>query len=151
MPNVGDHVQGGVLFYSATTFGWVAAEKDLNPAYWGCYQTAIDGTSTALRWGSSNTDIIVSGCTGNTMIAATLCSNYSYSGYTDWFLPSKDELNEMYLAKDIIGGFDMTDNYWSSSQYNDQCAYIQYFLTGTQSELGGKDQLYRVRPIRIYT
>lgn len=148
---IGDIIQGGILFYSGATFELIASQFDIViPLYWGCYKTAIN-TSTALGSGSNNTDLIFSGCTGNTMIAATACSNFSFSGYTDWFLPSKDELNEMYLLKNVIGGFDLYTNYWSSSQYSSECAWMQFFLTGAQSNLGDKDQLYKVRPIRILT
>jgi hypothetical protein len=147
---IGSIVQGGILFYSGSSFSLIAATEDIHMSLlWGCYKTGIDGTSTALGAGSTNTNLILSGCTGNTMIAATVC--FRYSGYTGWFLPSKDELNEMYLVKDIIGGFDSYDNYWSSSQSTSECAWMQFFRDGIPSDKGGKDQLYRVRPIRFAT
>jgi hypothetical protein len=148
MANIGDQVSGGTVFYTGTTI-LIAATRDLiGSRYWGCYLIGIDGTFTDIGTGQANTGLIVSGCTGNTMIAATSCDNLVLNGYSDWFLPSKDELNEMYKLKDLIlGDFDLYDNYWSSSQYNPEAAWIQYFLNGTQSR-GDKDQLYRVRPIR---
>jgi hypothetical protein len=148
---IGDFVQGGILFYSGTTVLIASTQDIIIPLYWGCYKVGISGTTTSIGSGSNNTTLIFNSCTGNTMIAADVCYNLSLSGYTDWFLPSKDELNEMYLKKTIIGGFDVNTNYWSSSQYTKECAWIQYFLTGQQSELGDKDQLYKVRPIRIMT
>lgn len=148
---MGELLQGGIIFYSGTTV-LIAALKDIEIAlYWDNYLNAVTGTSTAIGTGLANTTNIVSVCTGNTMIAANVCLNYSFSGYTDWFLPSKDELNEMYLQKDIIGGFDEYNNYWSSSQNMPETAWIQFFGSGLQSQLGGKDQLYKVRPIRIMT
>jgi hypothetical protein len=145
---VGDFDGGGVVFYSSGVT-LVALLNDIGSLYWGCYQTPISGTSTAIGAGSTNTTLICTNCTGNTMIAACACSNLSFSGFTDWFLPSKDELNEMFLQKDLIPGISIYDNYWSSSQNTSECAWIQFFKDGTQSGLGGKDQLYRVRPIRI--
>lgn len=146
---IGDFVQGGILFYSGATVLIAAFDDILIPAYWGCYKTAVSGTSTAIGTGASNTAKIISVCTGFT--AAKFCDDYSFSGYTDWFLPSKDELNEMYLQKDEFNNLDEHTNYWSSSQNMPETAWIQYFLNGTQSELGLKDQLYKVRPIRVMT
>jgi hypothetical protein len=145
---VGDLAGGGIVFYdSGVTL--VAAFKDIELSlYWGCYKTAITGTSTAIGTGAANTTLIIAGCVGNTMIAANVCNNFEYSGYTDWYLPSKDELNELYLQKSIVGGFNIGDNYWSSSQYTPECAWMQFFGSGVQNEKGDKDQLYRVRPIR---
>ena len=149
--NIGDIVQGGVLFYSGATI-LIASLKDIEiPLYWDNFKNAVSGTSTAIGSGATNTTKIVSVCTGNTMIAASVCSDYSFSGYTDWFLPSKDELNQIYLRRSLIGGFDENSNYWSSSQNMPDTAWVQFFLNGLQSELGGKDQLYKVRPIRIMT
>ena len=151
---IGDFVQGGILFYSGATFQLISAQQDIIiPLYWGVYGTAVSGTSTEIGSGSNNTNLIshIFANSGYSMLAANVCSGYSFSGYTDWFLPSKDELNEIYLLKTIIGGFDIYTNYWSSSQYTPECAWMQYFATGMQSGLGYKDQLYKVRPIRIYT
>jgi len=150
--DIGQFIQGGIYFYTGASFALVALQEDIEqPLTWGCYKTAIGDTSTIVGTGSDNTNYIVAGCTGNTMNAASVCNSYSFSGYTDWFLPSKDELNEMYLVKDLIGGFDINTNYWSSSQNMPQTAWMQFFLEGTQSNLGGKEQLYKVRPIRIMT
>ena len=147
--NIGDRVQGGIFFYSGVT-SLICSDQDIIfPLYWGCYKTPVSGTSTAIGSGSNNTTLITNACTGNTMIASNVCYNLSLSGYSDWFLPSSDELNQMYLLKNIIGGFDIYSNYWSSSQYTPECAWMQYFLNGTQSNLGDKNQLYKVRPIRI--
>lgn len=150
---MGELIQGGILFYSGATV-LIAALEDIEiPLHWGCFGTAVSGTSTGIGTGSGNTSLIINTCigTGNTMIAANACVNYSFSGYTDWFLASKDELNQMYLQQDIIGNFDIYTNYWSSSQNMPETAWMQFFLNGTQSNLGWKDQLYKVRPIRIMT
>ena len=54
--------------------------------------------------------------------AARLCDTLSYSTngktFTDWFLPSADELNLMYknLKSAGLGGFSDTNNYWASSE-----------------------------------
>ena len=83
------------------------------------------------------------------------------NGYSDWYLPSKDELNILYINKNNIGGFnnDVTYPYWSSSEYIysigggggyvSQNAFCQYFSSGFQNA-GGKWIWGYVRPIRSF-
>lgn len=147
---MGEIDQGGVIFYSGATVLIAALEDVYMPRLWDKSKVAV-ATETGIGSGAANTAAIIAACTGNTMIAASACTTYSYSGLTDWYLPSKDELNEMYTQRAVIGGFDVYTNYWSSSQYTPETAWIQFFTDGTQSHLGGKDQLYKVRPIRTMT
>ena len=48
-----------------------------------------------------------------------------------WRLPTKDELNVMYKNKDKIGGF-AKDDYWSSTDDEDNGAWKQNFINGSQ-------------------
>ena len=84
--------------------------------------------------------------------AATLCNDYVYGGYDDWFLPSKDELNLMYenLKKAGKGGF-ASYTYWSSSEGSNRTygAWAQDFGSGSQYSSLRKDK-YRVRPVRVF-
>ena len=43
-----------------------------------------------------------------------------------WRLPTKEELDEMYNNKDLIGNF-VNTNYWSSTEYNSNYAWMQVF------------------------
>jgi hypothetical protein len=63
------------------------------------------------------------------------CNDYTVGTYSDWFLPSKDELNKMYLnigpgVGGNIGGF--YGYYWSSNKYEFNDAWVQDFDTGAQ-------------------
>jgi hypothetical protein len=79
-------------------------------------------------------------------------------GQSDWFLPSKDELNQMYInlhsASTPLGGFS-TDDYWSSSEtvapttFAVLFADAQNFVGGGQNN-GGKTNMYYVRPVRAF-
>jgi len=44
-----------------------------------------------------------------------LCDDLVFNGYSDWYLPSSDELNKLYLNKSAVGGFSNTF-YWSSTE-----------------------------------
>ena len=70
--------------------------------------------------------------------------------YDDWFLPSKDELNQMYrnLYKKGIGGFSDL-YYWSSSENGANYAWAQHFLNGYQG-FNNRNVNFRVRPVRAF-
>jgi prepilin-type N-terminal cleavage/methylation domain-containing protein len=80
--------------------------------------------------------------------AAVYASAYTNNGYDDWFLPAKDELSELYLRRDIVGGF-TTLSYWSSTEYNAYDAWTRHFGYGYHS-YDSKASLtdFRVRPVR---
>ena len=77
------------------------------------------------------------------------CRNYSYGGCTDWYLPSKNELNQLYLNRKIVGGFS-TVYYWSSSEIVANGAWYQYFYDGDQVN-DVKNSTYYVRPVRAFS
>jgi hypothetical protein len=77
-------------------------------------------------------------------------ANHSSNGqkFTDWRLPTKYELNLMYLAKSAIGGF--ADNYyWSSTEYDSDIAWIQGFGNSFQ-DANHKVFTNYVRAIRAF-
>ena len=136
---IGDTHQGGIIFYlDGNGGGLIAAPSDQSfGADWGCYGTLI-GTGAAIGTGAQNTIDIEAGCT-TPGIAADLCANYTDGTYSDWFLPSRDELNEMYLnigqgnalGLGNIGGF-ANFGYWSSTENDDYGAWAQFFGNGYQ-------------------
>lgn len=92
--------------------------------------------STAFGTGLFNTsDLMAAGANVNEAPAIAwrgLPGGDDYNGVIyQWYLPSKDELNKIYLNRAAIGGF--TGNfYWSSSQYDANNAWVQSFQTGEQ-------------------
>ena len=125
-------------------------------AEWGCLATAISGADgTAIGTGNQNTIDIEAGCS-TSGIAADICANLTLGGYNDWFLPSRDELNQMYLnigqgnalGLGNIGGF-AEYTYWSSTEYNYERAWIKRFWNGIQTNTY-KDVNLNVRAIRAF-
>ncbi len=147
---IGQSYGGGIIFYIDGTglHGLIAATSDQSSgAQWGCYGTTIGGTSTAIGTGQANTTAIVNGC--NTAgIAARICNDLVLNGYDDWFLPSKDELNQMYVQKGAIGGF-TSNAFWSSSEYFAILSWPQDFASGAQF-LNDKFNNYHVRAVRAF-
>lgn len=68
--------------------------------------------------------------------------------FKDWRLPTKRELNLMYVQRASIGGFTL-DNYWSSMEYNPSVAWRQYFYNGIQNSLD-KSYTVSVRAVRAF-
>jgi uncharacterized repeat protein (TIGR02543 family) len=146
---------GGWIFYDQGSYAnfWrylEAAPSDQSTGtQWGCYGTSISGADgTLVGTGKQNTIDIEAGCT-TPGAAADICANLSLGGYSDWFLPSLDELNLMYenLKLAEIGGFGVT--YWSSSELSANTAYYQNFDDGNKV-LYWKDYAFRVRAVRAF-
>jgi len=134
--------------------GFIVAGIDASTgASWatGCTgETGLVGASgTSVGSGQANTDAILAGCT-TVGIAAEICNSLVLDGYTNWYLPSKEELNEIYLQKDIIGGF-TTSSYWSSSEDDANNAWLQGFGNGAQSYSDKTLSIGSVRCIRSAT
>ena len=148
---IGQLYGGGIVFYidSNGLHGLIAASNDLSEgAIWGCYGTLLQGTDgKTVGTGKNNTANIITDCS-TVGIAARLCYNSGLNGYNDWFLPSQDELNLLYLQKDIIGGF-KGSYYWSSTQKDNNEAWEQNFITGQIYNYGKYDPV-SVRAIRAF-
>ena len=148
---------GGYIFYDKGYYshGWrylEAAPSDQSAsAPWGCYGVSISGADgTAVGTGEQNTIDIEAGC-ATFGTAADICANLGWGGYSDWFLPSKDELNLMYTNLKVagVGGF-AGNYYWSSSEGDANNARYQGFNSGYQGNDGKKYFNLRVRAVRVF-
>jgi hypothetical protein len=119
-------LQSGDPGYDANVFhGLIATQSNQSiGAEWGCSGTEMPGADgTAIGTGKQNTIDIVAGCT-TAGIAAKKCADLIWDGFSDWYLPSRDELNKLYLNKAAIGGF-TNNSYWSSSEVSNTLAIGQ--------------------------
>ena len=82
-------------------------------------------------------------------IAARICGDLVLNGYSDWYLPSRDELSMLYSNKAFIGGF-AAAYYWSSSEGSNYLAWSQYFLNGNQNSYHSKTSANYVRAVRAF-
>lgn len=80
--------------------------------------------------------------------AIQCCIDYHAGGFTDWRLPSLDELNILYQNKSLAGSFERF-SYWSSTEYAEHFAWFQNFYTGIQDN-DFKDNTCYVRAIRNF-
>ena len=167
-PAVGDVYQGGIVFYileegdtgyvAGETHGLIAAVADQSSGIqWrnGNTNQTTEATGTAVGIGSANTDAIISvqGPVA-TSYAAGLARAYTGGGYTDWFLPSKDELYLMYSnigqgsLLGNIGNF-ADEYYWSSTEDGYEFAWERNFNDGGQGSVN-KNITDSVRAVRAF-
>jgi hypothetical protein len=154
---------GGIVFYvdltrepvaqylEAACAGWqnncdgTTADPE---AEWGCYGTVISGADgLVIGTGELNTTDILAGCL-TAGIAADLADSYSHNSLDDWFLPSLDELIQMYIERTAIGGFS-TGYYLSSSEADFDVAWFLNFYDNIQTN-GPKHGETYVRPVRAF-
>lgn len=157
-PVVGASFGGGVIAYiyipgdpgyvAGETHGIIATTSDLaSPASFGCSGITVSSTYTALGTGAANTALLSSTC--GTGSAARICADLETGGYSDWHLPSRDELIKLYSNRGSIGGF-VSGGYWSSSDngYADYAYQLQSY--GGDASFAYKYYTYTIRPVRYF-
>ena len=144
----------GSQYFEAACAGWsdrTCGGSDLTDptTAWGCSGRPISGAvGIAMGTGEQNTIDIVARCT-TAGIAARRANDLVLGGKSDWFLPSKNELNQMYIQRTAIGGFS-PDFYWSSSEDVDNGAWFQNVGNGDQAYDFFEDGALHVRPVRAF-
>jgi hypothetical protein len=134
---------GGIIFYDkgVSSGGWryleaAPAETEFIAAWWGEDDVDLTGIETGVGTGKRNTEIIVEALSQTSVnhTAAQRCIGLVFDGFSDWFLPSINELDLIYknLKEKGLGGFG-DDGYWSSSQGSASYeAWRQIFFGGRQ-------------------
>ena len=150
---VGYILQSGDPGYVAgQTHGLIAATADQSAAIqWALpanQSIAVGGTGTAIGTGLANTNAIIGQNGAGITYAAGLARAYNGGGYSDWYLPSHNELNVLYINRAAIGGFG-SGYYWSSSEGDFGDAWFQSFGNGSQSDFI-KSLTNGVRAVRTF-
>lgn len=153
---IGEFYQGGIVFYvdQSGSSGLVAAPSDQSAAaQWGCEGIELTNVSdTAIGTGLSNTTNIAAQCV-ETGIAAKICLDLVLNGYSDWYLPSIDELDSLYRQRSKVGGFNESGTYWSSTQTLENPSWSSYWLVFSTGSYSFYQKSYdqRVRAIRTFS
>ncbi|MDG1159788.1 MAG: DUF1566 domain-containing protein, partial [Flavobacteriales bacterium] len=157
--SIGDTYQGGIIFYldASGCHGLISAptEQSTGIQWWNLSFTNTSAFASCVGCGDGNTSMIVYS-QGAGSYAAKLCYDTNLGGYTDWYLPSKVELNLMYqnigqgnaLGLGNVGGFS-NNFYWSSTESGNASAWWQGFASGSRSSTN-KNYVTYVRAVRAF-
>jgi hypothetical protein len=158
--SIGDTYQGGIIFYldGSGCHGLVAKPSDEVGLYlWTSTQLGyMFSSANGIYGGAQNTKKILlrAPLTGNTCPAATEAS-LPFGGYSDWYLPDREELDMMYVNLHLqgLGGFSNgpgADNYWTSVEVQSvSSAYSEDFSDGYMLN-NNKTTALHVRAIRAF-
>jgi len=144
---------GGKVFYDKGSYsnGWrylEVAPSHQGDTKWGCNGTSIS-TRNDVGEGESNTQRIISNCS-EPSTAAEITEDLRLGGNSDWYLPSREELDLIYRNLHSKRKGPMTNTrYWSSSQHNSTQAWAQFFGDGRKIQ-ASTDLTFRVHAIRSF-
>ena len=166
---------GDAGYVEGQQHGLIAAEADVNTTYkdawdgvsytgtyvWSTSQSKITTnadyayqeirtTGKAIGDGAGNTKKILAKYPAALYpnSAAAVAHEYLGGGFNDWFLPSMDELKQLYVSKGLVGGY-ADFLYWSSSEMSPSVAWYKIFINGLLGD-SIKSYFKRVRPVRAF-
>ena len=163
---IGNNYGGGIIAYFLLPGdnGYVANEKHglivatknelyLDGRWAPTGFLTLANTELSIGSGLLNTDKIIAaqGSNYGPKYAAGVARAAKYGGYTDWFLPSRDELSKICLNKDIIG-LNSFDLMWTSSEdyQNDRTKIWFYRLQNCKPSTSVPTTQYAVRAVRAF-
>lgn len=159
---IGDYAHGGVVFWVTPSgkHGRVASLYNIDGIDWSDIYTEIGKSARSTINGSGNSIAIVSQ-SGHSKSAAQHCLDLAYAGYDDWYLPAKNELNQMFMSKTAIeatatangGEAFIATSYWSSTESDIDAteAWNQnFFGTGNQQADPKTGPSFALRAIRAF-
>jgi hypothetical protein len=157
---------GGTVVYDAGEVQWWGRYLEALPLTQGrglpwsvkTVESAYAG-ETVLRqgigWGRENTTAVVAQ-NGEGKYAAKFADDFSANGKSDWFLPSRDELDAVYSTSVIVGSPKVLPvPYWTSSENSAKYAWYQLFQDGTQftdeNKVGQSNGNKQLRKSQVHT
>jgi hypothetical protein len=144
---IGESIYGGkVVNISANRLNIIiVANNDLSNAVWGCSGVDITGTLGHVGDGQHDTNLVLAGC-ATAGIAARLCDEYNDGTYSDWYLPSNDEMSLCYTHRAVLGSFQNAQYNTSRNMSASNC-YVINPVTGAGASVV-KTTSRPVRPFR---
>lgn len=151
-PGYDERTPHGLIAATGDVFGPDAQNQDYYYQWHNDSLILSEAYGDGIAAGLTNTEAITI-IQGIGVYAAMKCSDFVAGGYTDWYLPSKEELNILYQNQAAIGGFETDPSalpyYWSSTELSDMEAWAQHFGGGYQTA-SIKYDTFRIRPVRLF-
>ena len=135
-------------YIAGETHGLIVSAANLSACLWlNTVNTITGATSDAIGAGFANTNLIIASQGNTGTYAAKVCRDLNEGGFTDWYLPSKNELVKVYGNQNFYGGFGGV-YLWSSTESNEATAaavYVNSFLNFQKNQIN-----VQARPIRSF-
>jgi hypothetical protein len=158
--SIGDTHEGGIIFYldGSGCHGLVAKARDETGDYqWSTLNQSTYAIGLGIFEGEQNTNKIISRMGVGNAPAAEQCAGLTDGGFSDWYLPSRIELDMMYenigpgdaLGLGNVGSFS-SDFYWSSTEFDGNFAGIQDFASGGKKYVLQKNASPNVRAVQAF-
>lgn len=162
---IGQLYQGGVVFHVDinTKTGLIcpiilksANSEFFEVSSWSnSINIATGATDTLPGTGMTNSELIIK-MQGDGIYAASLCTNFSVREYDDWYLPSKNELEFLYINRFNVNrkirefrGFEIYSTLWTSSEFDQDSVWIIDITSAIKTRVNKNEQYY-VLPIRSF-
>jgi hypothetical protein len=163
---------GGVVFITPSTSGGNGKYFEVAPFNWSgsddlatvstyCSNgnISLGATNVNIGWGETNTNLAKVACLGGAVAKVNSFNLANNTGYTDWFIPSDNEIIELARMRDTLGLLNLGTNwtvgrlgYWSSTESNATTQYILYSSTRTDGYSSKSDSTnFMVRPVRMFS
>jgi hypothetical protein len=168
-PAIGGEMEGGIVAYlfqpgengyvANEVHGLIVSLSYVPNAPWSlAASTVVVGTATAIGTGEANTDAIILAYGNTGSYAAKACRDYNAGGFTDWYLPSIDELIKIKQNESLLTGttfYSGADGYhWSSSEglggFASSFGQCVFWATGSLQGAVSKTDGRFVRPVRSF-
>ena len=161
---VGDFAYGGIVFYvdESGEHGLVCSKVDVGENVKWVERKVIRKNNRLSNNMTTNKSLFGSkNKVKQDFFASQLCENFEVTEegkkYNDWYLPTKEELNLMYLQKEKINETSLANQgkafgktyYWASTEEDFTRAWTQYFYNGKQIDTYKKYK-HNVRAIRAF-
>lgn len=158
---------GGVVFHvyrsaDGSEHGLIVAPTDQSSSStWTNVSSTLIGSAAQSNWNGLSNSLAIVAQSGHVNSAAKLCLDYVSGEYSDWYLPSRHELNLLFISQydvnkslsTISGASELyqKDAYWSSTENVANQAFVISFFTGfSPSSNFPKNLSYHVRAIRAF-
>lgn len=159
--HVGEIFGGGIVFYvytgdDGTQHGLIVSLTEISQGVaWG--KTNLETKATDQASGAKNTSAILS-AGGSKTDAAGLCDAYQKDTFTDWFLPSVDEMKHLHKSLSEInkalegtaGAEKIESNFYWTSTENARGSAMGFDFTKGEASMSNKLRNAAVRAVRAF-
>ncbi len=151
---------GNGRYFEAAPFTWAGADElGTTATYCSNGNLNLGATNIGIGWGETNTNLAKSACLGGAVAKVNTFNASNSTGYSDWFIPSSNELVELAKVRTAAGLIALGSNwtigrygYWSSTEVS---ASVQASLVASSWSMGGTGKSDAVnnfvRPVRMFT